>query len=178
MERVTHFFEDAQKLKTEGPTPKVAKEIAKLQKFLFNNQNYRFTERDQSHLFSTVEIYVSVYLKATDTTPIFALLEDCLKMPFTVFTTKHKNKFLTWHTKFSPTKETQQSTPAGQPYQVIEIQENGKLIVMDDDGETIDNVSVSPEMSPTVSAAFTAMKEIKVLIAQDKGNYFVSSIID
>ena len=52
----------------------------------------RFTEREQSHLFSAVQCHFSAYQDCTgdDAEPALGLLEDALKMPFTVFTTSHK----------------------------------------------------------------------------------------
>mmetsp|Transcript_12043 Transcript_12043/g.15703 ORF Transcript_12043/g.15703 Transcript_12043/m.15703 type:complete len:184 (-) Transcript_12043:33-584(-) len=74
--------------KSKGPT----KEIATLRKFLHKNQDQRFTDKAVSRVFDTVQIYVcnadiSIELKE-------GLLEDCLKMPFTVFSTKQKQKMI------------------------------------------------------------------------------------
>ena len=68
--------------KFKGPT----KEIAMLRIFLHKNQDQRFTDKAVSRVFDTVQVYVcnadiSIELKE-------GLLEDCLKMPFTVFSTK------------------------------------------------------------------------------------------
>lgn len=54
--RVAQFHSDATEIRKAGAKPKAAKEIKKLQKFLHNNQDYRFTERAKSHLFSAIEV--------------------------------------------------------------------------------------------------------------------------
>jgi Eukaryotic elongation factor 5A hypusine, DNA-binding OB fold len=90
--------------KSKGP----AKEIATLRKFLHKNQTQRFTDKATSRLFDTIQIYctggatkkadvaaagqwISVALEDRE-----GLLEDALKMPFTVFATKQKKAMLKW----------------------------------------------------------------------------------
>eukprot|EP00195_Chlamydomonas_chlamydogama_P003750 CAMPEP_0202919280 /NCGR_PEP_ID=MMETSP1392-20130828/75455_1 /ASSEMBLY_ACC=CAM_ASM_000868 /TAXON_ID=225041 /ORGANISM="Chlamydomonas chlamydogama, Strain SAG 11-48b" /LENGTH=134 /DNA_ID=CAMNT_0049612591 /DNA_START=20 /DNA_END=422 /DNA_ORIENTATION=+ len=93
-------MKDAQKPKDPVKTPR---EIERLRKFLFKNQEYRFTDREQSHLFNAIQLHVTHYSSGTegDDNPALGLLEDALKMPFTVFGTSHKKSFLKWHAKLT-----------------------------------------------------------------------------
>lgn len=101
--------------KSKGPV----KEIATLRKFLHKNQTQRFTDKATSRLFDTIQIYctssssssssktdssekksnkndtknMTIIIPAEDKE---GLLEDALKMPFTVFTTKQKKTMLKW----------------------------------------------------------------------------------
>lgn len=99
----------------------ILKEITTLRKFLHNNQDYRFTDKAVSRLYDTMQIYCcgSTSSNSNDTlvfsdnknetdnkkkTTIMmiddeikeSLLEDALKMPFSVFNTKQKQKMLKW----------------------------------------------------------------------------------
>lgn len=99
-ERCAQFATDAQRPR-DGKT---RKEIAKLQKFLFRNQEHRFTERAQSHLFSAVQTHVANHSAAPleDDNPALPLVEDALKMPFTVFSTSQKKTMMKWLAKLTP----------------------------------------------------------------------------
>ncbi|GAX73680.1 hypothetical protein CEUSTIGMA_g1131.t1 [Chlamydomonas eustigma] len=118
--RVEKFFQDAQQWKC---AEKAEKEASRLRKYLFKNQERRFTDREQSYLFQAVQMYVTLCIGAAEqsSTPTVAssnvssgdgskgisqdsavgLLEDALKMPFTVFGTSHKKVFLRWYDKLS-----------------------------------------------------------------------------
>lgn len=100
-ERCAQFAQDAAR-RRDGKTPK---EIARLQKFLFNNQDFRFTSGAQQHLFNAVGSHVAAYGSlppGDETAPALALVEDALKMPFTVFTTSHKRTMMKWLDKLTP----------------------------------------------------------------------------
>ncbi|KAF6260045.1 hypothetical protein COO60DRAFT_929727 [Scenedesmus sp. NREL 46B-D3] len=91
--RSEQFHTDAQRIKDKN----TAKDIDKLRKFLFKNQSYRFTDREQSHLFQAIQLYVTMYTNNPEPdSPALNLVEDALKMPFTVFTTSQKKSMLKW----------------------------------------------------------------------------------
>lgn len=143
-DRVAQFHIDAQ----QPRSAKTAKEIEKLRKFLFKNQEYRFTEREQSHLFSAVQSHFAAHQDLppdqADNNPALLLLDDALKMPFTVFTTSHKKTFLKWHAKLTggvaPTNGGGTGTGAAaavQTYQVYDMTDD-TISCMTDDGDTVE----------------------------------------
>ena len=83
-----------------GKSKGAVKEVATLRKFLHKNQNQRFTDRGVSRLFDTIQIYVNK--EDLDNEAKEALLEDSLKMPFTVFSTKQKKIMIKRDTRFVP----------------------------------------------------------------------------
>ena len=78
-----------------GKSKGAAKEIATLRRFLHKNQNQRFTDKATARLFDTIQIYVSK-TDSISRDDKEGLLEDALKMPFTVFGTKQKKVMLKW----------------------------------------------------------------------------------
>jgi hypothetical protein len=80
-----------------GKSKPAAREIATLRKFLHRNQDQRFSDKATARLFDTIQVYV--VQKTSDEVDVDlkeGLLEDSLKMPFTVFSTKQKQKMLKW----------------------------------------------------------------------------------
>ena len=77
-----------------GKSKGATKEIATLRRFLHKNQNQRFTDKATARLFDTIQIYATDKNLVTDDRE--GLLEDGLKMPFTVFATKQKKTMLKW----------------------------------------------------------------------------------
>jgi hypothetical protein len=69
-----------------------AKEIATLRKFLHKNQQQRFTDKAVARLFDTIHLYAGKQDVSSDLKE--SLLEDALKLPHTVFSTKQKMKML------------------------------------------------------------------------------------
>ncbi len=55
-----------------------------MRKFLFKNQEYRFTEREQSHLFSAVQSHFAAHQDLppdqADNNPALLLIDDALKV--------------------------------------------------------------------------------------------------
>ena len=75
-----------------GKSKGAVKEIATLRRFLHKNQNQRFTDKATARLSDTIMLYAhDKQLSADDRE---GLLEDALKMPFTVFSTKQKKAML------------------------------------------------------------------------------------
>lgn len=75
-----------------GKSKGAVKEIATLRRFLHKNQNQRFIDKATARLSDTIMLYAhDKQLSADDRE---GLLEDALKMPFTVFSTKQKKAML------------------------------------------------------------------------------------
>jgi hypothetical protein len=68
------------------------KEINTLRKFLHKNQDSRLTDKATTRLMEAIQIYVNMESISKDLKE--GLLEDALKLPFTVFSTKQKMKML------------------------------------------------------------------------------------
>lgn len=81
-ERCAQFQADA--ARPRDPV-KTVKEIERLRKFLFKNQEYRFTDREQTHLFGAIQAHYAAHceLSETEREPALMLVDDALKMPFT-----------------------------------------------------------------------------------------------
>eukprot|EP01111_Echinosteliopsis_oligospora_P017143 TRINITY_DN7334_c0_g1_i1.p1 TRINITY_DN7334_c0_g1~~TRINITY_DN7334_c0_g1_i1.p1 ORF type:complete len:160 (-),score=53.41 TRINITY_DN7334_c0_g1_i1:14-472(-) len=104
-QRLKQYHEEALK----GRTNKSMKNMNGLRKFIHKNQNYDFTDRDKTRLFSVVECYFTMFDRSKkdeksttqqqdkDEEPVtsFPLIEDCLKVPF--FTGKQKSTMLKWY---------------------------------------------------------------------------------
>ncbi|EFJ46997.1 hypothetical protein VOLCADRAFT_92526 [Volvox carteri f. nagariensis] len=125
-DRVQQFHLDAQRPR-DAKTPK---EIERLRKFLYKNQEYRFTEREQSQLFSAIQAHYAAHADLPDESakePALQLIDDALKMPFTVFTTSQKKTFLKWHAKLTGEGDGKLSSAAAvvapdrAEYQVIDL---------------------------------------------------------
>lgn len=90
-DRCTSFHDAARGTgKSKGPE----REMATLRRFLHKNQNQRFTDKATARIFDTIQIYATDKQLSTDDRE--GLLEDALKMPFTVFSTKQKKTMLKW----------------------------------------------------------------------------------
>eukprot|EP01116_Phalansterium_solitarium_P004025 TRINITY_DN14903_c0_g1_i1.p1 TRINITY_DN14903_c0_g1~~TRINITY_DN14903_c0_g1_i1.p1 ORF type:complete len:160 (-),score=38.14 TRINITY_DN14903_c0_g1_i1:219-698(-) len=102
--RVTEFYDEALQPLSATSELKKAKAMDHFRKFLFKNQDFQFSTREQSKLFSTVEAYFSQFDR-NGSTPAdqqqqrrvtsLPLIEDALKVP--CFPTKHKQKMLKWY---------------------------------------------------------------------------------
>ncbi|GFR41842.1 hypothetical protein Agub_g2621 [Astrephomene gubernaculifera] len=141
-DRVQQFHTDAQRPR-DARTPK---EIERLRKFLFKNQEYRFTEREQSHLFCAVQAHFAAHADLPDEEarePALGLIDDALKMPFTVFTTSQKKTFLKWHAKLTGQADggaaagSASAAPKQQRFQVYDVTETS-ISCMTADGDTAD----------------------------------------
>lgn len=132
--------------KSKGPV----KEIATLRKFLHKNQDQRFTDKAVSRLFDTVQIYVTNHNDDVSVEMKEGLLEDCLKLPFNVFTTKQKQKMIKWLEDLrgggggdggtSATADGQDSdtTVVIAVLSVIDVSETTISLMNDDTGDTYD----------------------------------------
>lgn len=159
--------------KSKGPS----KEIATLRKFLHKNQTQRFTDKAASRLFDTIQIYcVDKSKSSTDSQKESGvsissedregLLEDALKMPFTVFTTKQKKTMLKWmedvrgEIGFSP--ETNVSRPSLTKLNIIDLDLDEKYLslMQENTGETYENVALpSGHLGDKIQNAFENTNE-------------------
>ncbi|KAG2485104.1 hypothetical protein HYH03_016095 [Edaphochlamys debaryana] len=179
-ERCAQFQADAARPRDA----RTAKEVEKLRKFLFKNQEYRFTERAQTHLFGAVQAHISSHasLSEEEREPALLLVEDALKMPFTVFTTSHKKTFLKHLERLKPGGAGPAGAGAGAPqqqrqkWQVIDAGDS-VLSVMTADGDTLD---LDPGNSPAdlvakVRELFEAGSDVTVLL--DEGGRGVAEVL-
>ncbi|GIL63209.1 hypothetical protein Vafri_17338 [Volvox africanus] len=183
-DRVQQFHVDAQRPR-DTKTPK---EIERLRKFLFKNQEYRFTEREQSHLFSAVQAHYAAHADLPDESarePALMLIDDALKMPFTVFTTSHKKTFLKWHAKLSCEQGLGKAAAANAgpaalvplqlEYQVIDL--NGNIIsCMTDEGDefTVDMASSDADLAGQLRSKFEEGAAITVTL--DPGRKLLKTV--
>ncbi|GLC44972.1 hypothetical protein PLESTB_000670200 [Pleodorina starrii] len=180
-DRVQQFQIDAQRPRD----PKTPKEIERLRKFLFKNQEYRFTEREQSHLFSAVQAHYAAHADLPDASarePALELIEDALKMPFTVFTTSQKKTFLKWHAKLTGSEADHGKSPAAgaassaerTEYQVIDATET-MISCMTDDGDVVD-LDVKASAQDLVAKLRAAFDDGKAVVASlDSGRQAILS---
>jgi Eukaryotic elongation factor 5A hypusine, DNA-binding OB fold len=142
-----------------GKSKGAVKEVTTLRKFLHKNQSQRFTDKGVNRLFDTIQLYVNK--DDVDKEIKEGLLEDSLKMPFTVFSTKQKKIMINWLEDLRGTQ--QRSTSAGDNndkqdtyiLSVIEL-ENGILTLMyDDTGDTFENIPLPKgEMGDAIRKGF------------------------
>ncbi|KAI9303139.1 hypothetical protein BJ944DRAFT_241715 [Cunninghamella echinulata] len=99
MEQRIQKFHDDTKTIANPPTAKTVKQMLTLKKFIFKNQDYRFTDKEKNKLFACIEAYFSAFDRTTTTAEnsisAFPLIEDALKVP--CFTTKQKSQLLKWY---------------------------------------------------------------------------------
>jgi hypothetical protein len=138
-ERCLQFHEAA--LGT-GKTKEPSKEIATLRKFLHKNQTQRFSDKATSRVFDTIQVYCSHKEVSPDEQE--ALLEDALKMPFTVFTTKQKKTMLKWinDIRGNKTRESASTTKVLVKLTVIDANETAICLFNEETGDTYEDLSL------------------------------------
>ncbi|KAF7723671.1 hypothetical protein EC973_001762 [Apophysomyces ossiformis] len=96
-QRVQQFHDDTKNI-PKPPTAKTVKQMNTLRKFIFKNQDYRFSDKEKNKLFACIEVYFTVFDRtASEASNVsaFPLIEDALKVP--CFTTKQKSQLLKWY---------------------------------------------------------------------------------
>ncbi|KAG2422937.1 hypothetical protein HXX76_015688 [Chlamydomonas incerta] len=113
------------------------------------------------------------------------LVDDALKMPFTVFTTSHKKTYLKWHAKLTGEGDKGQQGAAagggGKPltYTVYDLPEGGVTLgLMTDEGDTLELQlaaagaaagACEPALLEQIRAAFEAGEdEVRVTLNADR----------
>lgn len=154
-----------------GKSKGQSREMAMLRKFLHKNQEQRFSDKATARLFDTIQIYCRVNNdnNMIDETKIkeekIELLEDALKMPFTVFNTKQKKTMIKWLEDLRGGGiNTDKADSAGseQILEVIDVvvgTKKGEISVtlMDQDtGECYENITLSNDdaLGKTISKRF------------------------
>ena len=143
-----------------GKSKGTAKEIATLRKFLYKNQTQRFTDKATSRLFDSIQIYCTTGNDAKNpnsssnktVSPSLedreGLLEDALKMPFTVFSTKQKKTMLKWieevrgerSKKDGSQQDTTKSTTIQLSVMDLDVHQQRLHLMNVDSGETYEDV--------------------------------------
>ncbi|CAD2215665.1 hypothetical protein AGDE_02919 [Angomonas deanei] len=152
------------------------REIKKLKSYLFKNQDCRFSKSAQTYLFMAV---MGHYNKcpAPDGPcggEVASLLDDALKMPFNVFSSSHKSKFLSSYWSMlgkDGEKEGEEGKPtSSKQLTLLDIAEGGQLMLMRDDGGEYDCNPVlcrSDSLMAAVRAAFDAGEEVIVTVVKE-----------
>jgi hypothetical protein len=181
-DRVAQFQEAAEKRLAGAP---LAREIGTLRKFLYKNQEYRFTDREKTKLFTAVAAHWSnaaaIEPDKTGQSLISGLIDDCLKMPFTVFSTSQKSTMLKWHYALLGKPDAGDAAASGSSadpraqrlhrFTVIDANtKDGYLSLLDDTtGETRDDIkcALGSDALKRISDALQAGKEVVVDVDLD-----------
>ncbi len=168
-QRCQQFHEAALGIgKSKGPL----KEIATLRKFLHKNQDQRFTDKGVSRLFDTIQLYI--HKQDLDFEHKESLLEDALKMPFTVFSTKQKKSMIKWLEALrggGSLDAVQHEDSVFQLLSLIDIV-NDTISLMDDDtGDSFEDIPLpSGELGKSIQLAFeTADVAISIEVEMENG---------
>jgi Eukaryotic elongation factor 5A hypusine, DNA-binding OB fold len=143
------------------------REIGTLRKFMHNNQGQRFTDKGVSRLFDTIQIYV--HKEGLDKSVREGLVEDALKMPFTVFSTKQKKSMLKWleALRGSTALVSQDSVKVAASTQLVSLIDlvDNKMSLMDTEtGDTYDDVPLpTGELGTAIAKAFDDTESAVVL---------------
>ncbi|KAI9272021.1 hypothetical protein BY458DRAFT_455693 [Sporodiniella umbellata] len=96
MEQRIQQFHDDTKAIPKPPTAKTLKQMNTLKKFIFKNQDFRFSDKEKNKLFACIEAYFTAFDRSEAIeASAFPLIEDALKVP--CFTTKQKSQLLKWY---------------------------------------------------------------------------------
>jgi hypothetical protein len=149
-----------------GKSKGTIKEITTLRNFLHKNQNQRFTDRGVSRLFDTIQLYLNKDDVENEIKE--GLLEDSLKLPFTVFSTKQKKTMIKWLQELrgidnekgrrrstEGDSSTKSSSSASCILSVIDVENNKLTLMLEDTGDTYDDISLPKgELGVTIQQAF------------------------
>ncbi|WIA34477.1 hypothetical protein OEZ86_012808 [Tetradesmus obliquus] len=148
---------------------------------------YRFTDRDQSHLFQAIQLYVTMYSSSPEPdSPALNLVEDALKMPFTVFTTGQKKSMLKWLDRLNGLEaaaaaaaggEAAAGTEQQQQYSVLDVTSD-VAEVMNDEGETqqVQLAVCDTELVEALRRAFQAEQEVLVQLGMRHGKAAITKM--
>jgi hypothetical protein len=128
---------------------------------LHRNQTQRFSDKASSRLFDTISIYASHEDGE-------GLLEDALKLPFTVFSTKQKSKFIKW---MEDKRGASDGIPGEKRAQlllsltVIDLEENNVIMMDNESGDSYEAPLPPGEIGETIRNALETSRdavEVKV----------------
>lgn len=148
-----------------GKSKGAAKEIATLRKFLYRNQTQRFSDKASARLIDTIAIYAHHEDGES-------LLDDALKMPFTVFSTRQKSKMLKWMEDRKKNREvidTTIGTPDVIQLSVIDVQNNILSLMNEATGELYEDVLLPEgDLGKAIQMAFYNSNEALDVLATIK----------
>mmetsp|Transcript_18143 Transcript_18143/g.43877 ORF Transcript_18143/g.43877 Transcript_18143/m.43877 type:complete len:197 (-) Transcript_18143:37-627(-) len=171
-----------------GKSKAPPKEIATLRKFLHKNQDQRFSDKATARLFDTIQVYViqktseevSIDLKE-------GLLEDSLKMPFTVFSTKQKQKMIKWLEDLrgggdgsSGSGGNGRHNTANRSFilSVIDLEGMTMTLMSDETGDTYENIELDEDIGTAIRNAFESTDGVVSVEATiDEDNNSIKQII-
>ena len=137
-----------------GKSKAPAREIATLRKFLHKNQDQRFSDKATARLFDTIQVYVIQKPSGEDISVDLkeGLLEDSLKMPFTVFSTKQKQKMIKWLEDLRGGGGSSSGGNGGQStaknlcvLSVIDLDGTTMTLMSDETGDTYENIELDED---------------------------------
>lgn len=212
-ERAKQFKTAAEAQLCGGP---LKKEIATLRRFLFRNQEYRFTKSAQQYLYMAVVAHhsnpashhASAIVEGSDgtcgsamqkdaeenaneddvregeaaDTPILKLLDDTLKMPFSVFSSVQKEKLLAlyWSVLGTAGGGNSSRAPVQQVLSLLDVVKSGSMVELSlfaDDGaeypQMID-ISHTPHREAICEAFATGREVLITILETDSGAQFAS----
>jgi hypothetical protein len=146
-----------------GKSKGAAKEIATLRKFLYRNQTQRFSDKASARLLDAIAIFA----QHEDGE---GLLDDALKMPFTVFSTKQKSKMLKWMEERKRHNNGGDKSTAVPTklilFSVIDVQGNKASLMNEETGESYEDVLLPDgELGEAIQKAFAASDEALDVLA-------------
>lgn len=173
-ERVKQFQLVAEAMPTGE---KLKKEISTLRRFLYRNQDYRFTDKDRTRLLMTLSLHNSnsESHKASEGSSdgeeslIYKLLSDALKMPQNVFSSNQKQSLLKIYSALHEKKGQESKPETIMCFQLADIDPTtGVLSLFQEDGSLLEGDSVvvqSHEVISQIQSAFDEGKEISVSVS-------------
>mmetsp|Transcript_18141 Transcript_18141/g.43875 ORF Transcript_18141/g.43875 Transcript_18141/m.43875 type:complete len:197 (-) Transcript_18141:37-627(-) len=171
-----------------GKSKAPPKEIATLRKFLHKNQDQRFSDKATARLFDTIQVYV--VQKASEEVSVDlkeGLLEDSLKMPFTVFSTKQKQKMIKWLEDLrgggggisgSGGKGGHNTAKNLCVLSVIDLEGTTMTLMSDETGDTYENIELGEDVGAGIRKAFESTDGVVSVEATiDEGSNIIKQII-
>lgn len=159
-ERVAEFQAAAE---ARLPPEKLAREVATLRRFLFRNQGHRFTQREQAKLMAAIGAHhanpaAHAAVAAGGEPLAYGLIDDALKMPFTVFSTGDKLRLLKWFEGLQAESTAggggEGAAPKTATLSCVDVSPEGYASLLLDDGSgTRDDVRVPAADRPALAAA-------------------------
>lgn len=176
MDERTRQFKEAAEDATLSSSA-LTKELNTLRKFLYRNQEYRFTKSEQQYIFLAVSTHCKNFLKSRPQeheNNYIGLVDDALKMPFTVFSSAQKDKLLQLYYTMLGEGHSQESAPvplAVPSEKTLELldmdQKDLQLQLLTEGGEEYPRgVSVSKATFKEIKKLFDAGSEVSVTVRE------------
>ena len=156
-----------------GKSKGAGKEIATLRKFMHKNQDQRFTDKAISRMFDTIQLYVNN--STIDSELKEGLLEDALKMPFSVFGTKQKKTMIKWleDIRGGPGMASTK-TMLTQILSVIDVQGEKISLINDNSGDIFEEVPLPEgDLGAQLRSTFDSTESVVSVEVQIQGETIV-----